>query len=90
VAALRDLRATVKFLGSLACSTVVLSFKSFAANVRSAFGRKRAPLVPVAWQQTKTMPPGSSSECMSAIFVHAGAGYHSTENEPWHLSVCHE
>lgn len=33
-------------------------------------------------------PQGQSN--MSAIFVHAGAGYHSTTNEHIHLGACNE
>jgi len=31
-----------------------------------------------------------SQPCVSAIFVHAGAGYHSTTNEHIHLGACNE
>jgi taspase (threonine aspartase 1) len=33
---------------------------------------------------------GSKSPAVAAIFVHAGAGYHSTTNEHIHLSACKE
>lgn len=32
----------------------------------------------------------SKSSPISAIFVHAGAGYHSTTNEHIHLGACNE
>lgn len=34
--------------------------------------------------------PVQSQPCVSAIFVHAGAGYHSTTNEHIHLGACNE
>jgi taspase (threonine aspartase 1) len=37
-------------------------------------------------QRTQTQNPIN----VSAIFVHAGAGYHSTTNEHIHLSACNE
>lgn len=37
-------------------------------------------------RSSKVQTPGK----VAAIFVHAGAGYHSTTNEHIHLSACNE
>lgn len=39
---------------------------------------------------TRRPRAAQSQPCVSAIFVHAGAGYHSTTNEHIHLGACNE
>lgn len=39
---------------------------------------------------TRRTRAAQSQPCVSAIFVHAGAGYHSTTNEHIHLGACNE
>lgn len=39
---------------------------------------------------TRRPRPAQPQPCVSAIFVHAGAGYHSTTNEHIHLGACNE
>ncbi|KAJ6134030.1 hypothetical protein N7523_000352 [Penicillium sp. IBT 18751x] len=47
------------------------------------------PSSPVAEQSTN-MEQGKRSKVPCAVFVHAGAGYHSRENEAKHLKACSE
>ncbi|KAF5870252.1 putative threonine aspartase protein [Botrytis fragariae] len=39
---------------------------------------------------TRRLRPAQPQPCVSAIFVHAGAGYHSTTNEHIHLGACND
>ncbi|TGO63609.1 hypothetical protein BOTNAR_0098g00110 [Botryotinia narcissicola] len=39
---------------------------------------------------TRRPRPAQPQPCVSAIFVHAGAGYHSTTNEHIHLGACND
>ncbi|KAG9245538.1 nucleophile aminohydrolase [Calycina marina] len=38
----------------------------------------------------RRVPKQQTGPCVSAIFVHAGAGYHSTTNEHIHLGACND